>query len=428
MLDVLRRSIVLPLWAVALIALAIVVLIVIIWSLKRRRDPKFEFSSGDSLHDLLPSIVGTTHASLIEGNTIEVLENGRFFDALFDALTSARRSITFETFLWRPGNVSQRLVDLLRARREGGVEVRILLDGSGGEISREERRQLERAGCVVARYHPFRVSNLGTVNNRDHRKIAVIDGSIGFIGGHCIADEWLGDGEDREHYRDISVRVEGPVVAELQAAFQENWLEETGEVLVGDVFFPELEPRGDIRAHLVYVSPSGMSSSIEVLHYVAIGVAKEQVLIQNPYFVPDPEMIDALIGAVRRGVDVRVMLPAVDVTDSAIVQHASHHRFGKLLEGGVKIFEHTATLIHQKVMVLDHAWVSVGSANFDDRSFEVNKEVTLGVADRRLAARFEEIFERDLKRCREIRLDEWKHRRALHKLTDFGAFIINEQL
>lgn len=408
-------------------AVALGGLAVAVWSMKRRPDPRIRAGVGRGLPELLPSLVGSTHASLIDGNEIALLENGRFFDVLLDDLRAAQRSITFETFLWKPGRLSQRIVEALAERAGAGVAVRVLIDGTRRKMSREEESMLRAAGCVVARYHPFAFHTIGTINNRDHRKICVVDGKTGFIGGHCVVDTWLGDAEPGQ-VRDISARIRGPVVGEMQSAFLENWIEATGEVLIGEEFFPALEPRGTSRAHMVYVSPSGLPSSVEVLHYVAISAAKEQILIQNPYFVPDPEAVRALVGAVRRGVDVRVMVPSAGVSDSPLVQHASHHRYGALLKGGVRIFEYQRTLLHQKVMTVDRCWSSVGSANFDDRSFELNDEATLGIHDEGIARQLEAIFEADLAECEEATLEQWRRRGPSHMAKDAASFAINEQL
>ncbi|HXG57762.1 MAG TPA: phospholipase D-like domain-containing protein [Thermoanaerobaculia bacterium] len=413
--------------AVAAGALGLGALAVALWSLKRRPDARSEVGPEVSFDELLPSLVGATHASLIDGNEVVLLENGRFFDALFDAIRGAERSVTFETFLWKPGRLSRDLVTLLAAKGREGVAVRVLVDGTRRKLARDEEAELRAAGCRVARYHPFNFLTLGTFNNRDHRKICVVDGKTGFVGGHCIADDWLGDAREGE-VRDISARLRGPAVAALQSAFLENWIESTGDVPVGEAFFPSLERVGSSRAHVVYVSPSGLPSSVELLHAVAIAAAKKRIVIQNPYFVPDPEAVRALVAAVRRGVDVQVMVPSAAASDSPAVQHASHHRFGALLAGGVRIFEYHRSLLHQKVMTIDGCWSSIGSTNFDDRSFELNDEVTLGVRDEAIARQLEEIFRRDLAFCTESSAAEWKERRWGHKLRDAAAFAVNEQL
>ncbi len=414
---------------VAAAALVFVVLALVLWSTKRRRDVRLYVVDRGVVGELLPSLAGITHGALVDGNRVELLENGEFFTRLLGDLQDARESIHFETFLWEEGEVADRLARTLAERARDGVEVRVLVDASGGRgMSARELAGMEGAGCRVARYHPFRLAFLGTVNNRDHRKLVLVDGRVGYVGGHCVTDAWSGDAGDRHHYRDVSARVEGPVVAQLQSAFTENWVEQTGEVVAGERYFPALPEAGPSRAHLAYVSPSGATSSVELLYYLAIAGATRQVLIQNPYFLPDPDGLEMLERAARRGVDVRVMLPSAEATDNAIVQHASHHHYGDLLAAGVRIYEYRRTLLHQKVLTVDHAWSAIGSTNFDDRSFELNDEVSLGVGDPEVAARLEAIFAADLRDCDERHLGEWAHRSWWHKTLDAAAYLINEQL
>jgi cardiolipin synthase A/B len=422
-------SIAVPLWLLATLVLIILGLVLVLWSVKRRRQPHLELESEAGIEELARSIAGATMTTRTMGNQIEILQDGAFFDALFRDMQAARESINFETFLAKEGELTRRMSELLAVKAREGVEVRMLLDGSGGKhYGKDELRSLREAGVRIAKFHPIRVSNLGLINNRDHRKITVIDGRIGYTGGHCLVDNWLGEGQDREHFRDISVRVEGPVVAQLQSAFSENWSEETGEVVGGPQFFPELEPAGDATACAVWVSASGNPSSVKVLYYMAIHAAKRRITIQNPYFLPDPDAREALAEAVKRGVEVQVMIPATDASDAPWVQHASHHRYGMLLEAGVKLYDYHRTLLHQKVLVVDEIWVAVGSTNFDDRSFELNDEIALVIEDRDLARRFEEIFEEDMKHATAVDAAEWDRRPWRHKAIDFTMFLFNEQL
>jgi len=304
-----------------------------------------------------------------------------------------------------------------------------MLDGSGGKnYGKSDKKRLTNAGVAVHAYHPIALRNLGTLNNRDHRKLCVIDGRIGYIGGHCLCDEWMGNAEDKKHYRDITARVEGPVVAQLQSAFAENWIEECGEVIGGTNFFPELSRRGDVKAHAVWLSPSGSPSTVKLLYYLAIRAAKARLTIQNPYFLPDPDARKALIEAVKRGVEVRIMIPADTASDAPHVQHASHHHYGTLLKWGIKLYDYQKTLLHQKVFVVDGKWAAVGSTNFDDRSFEINDEVSLVVHDEGVARELEETFERDLKDAKEVHFEEWKKRPVGHKARDFFFFLFNEQM
>lgn len=422
------KEIALPLWVLVLVALIIVVLVVILWSVKRRNRPHLALEAG-GLDDLVQSIAGLTQGTCVEGNRIELLQNGAFWDRLFAEIDAAEKTINLETFLAKDGMLTRRMTDALCRKAKQGVEVRMMLDGNGGRAyAKSQLEELRNAGVKVRKYHQLRPWNLGLMNNRDHRKVLIADGRIGFVGGHCLTDNWLGDAQDKQHFRDITVRVEGPVVAQLQSVFVENWIEETGEVPGGTKFFPKLEPLGDASAHAVWLSPSGSPSTLKLLHYMLIHAARKSITIQNPYFLPDPDARKALIEAVERGVEVRVMLPSDTASDSPLVQHASHHHYGTLLKRGVRLFDYERTLLHQKVMTIDGCCSAVGSTNFDDRSFEVNDEVSLVIHDEAIARELEEIFERDLQYARERHLDEWKHRPVTHKLRDFASFLFNEQL
>lgn len=418
-----------PYWVVALVALFIIALVLILWSVKRRRRPHLQLENEAGIHDLIPSIVGLTQGTLTEGNKIELLHNGVFWDRLFEDLDAARLSINFETFLSKEGQLTRRLTETLCRKASQGLKVRVMLDGSGGKaFGHKDLHKMQDAGVKVRKYHPFRISNLGLLNNRDHRKIVIVDGRLGYVGGHCVVDTWLGNAEDKKHFRDITARVEGPVARQLQSAFAENWIEESGEVVGGDEYFPEIEPAGDKKAHAVWLSPSGSPSTVKLLHYMVIQAAKKKITIQNPYFLPDPDARKALLDAVKRGVEVRIMIPATEASDSPLVQHASHHHYGTLLKGGVRLFDYQRTLLHQKVITIDECWAAIGSTNFDDRSFEVNDEISLVVYDDDIAKELEETFTRDLEYAKERHFEEWKNRPILHKLRDFCSFLFNEQL
>lgn len=419
----------LPKWFVILLIVAIAVLLLILWSVKRRRRPHLRLELIDGLDELKRSLSGLMQGTIVGGNRIELLQNGAFFDSLFQDLQNARVSINLEAFLCKEGEVTRRVADILSAKAAAGVKVRVLLDGSGGrKFGKKSLRRMRDAGCQVRKFHPVRLSNLGLLNNRTHRKMVIIDGKLGYIGGHCLVDTWLGNAEDKEHVRDISARLEGPIVAQLQSAFTDNWIEETAEVIGGDEYFPRLESVGTTEAQIVYVSPIGGPSTVKLLHHAAIKSASKAITIQNPYFLPDPDAREALIEAAARGVKVRVMIPDTAASDSPLVQHASHHHYGTLLRGGVRLFDYRPTLLHQKVFTIDHCWSVIGSTNFDDRSFEINDEVSMMVFDEGVARQLEEIFETDRKHATERTLEEWIRRPVLHKLQDGAAFLFNEQL
>ena len=424
-----RNTVAVPVWLIGVLGSAVVSLLAMLWSIKRKTRPHLQLEEIDSPDELRRSLAGMTQGTAVDGNSVRLFQNGAFWDELFATLESAQASIHFETFLSKEGKLTRRLAEILTRKAREGVVVRVTLDGSGGRHFGEESiRQMEEAGCKVLRYHPVAVRHVGRLNSRTHRKMAIVDGRIGFVGGHCLVDTWLGNGDKPDSFRDISARVEGPVVAQLQSAFTDNWLEECGEVLGGDRYFPELERAGDAPAHVVYVSPTGSPSTLKLLHYIAIKAAKKSIHIQNPYFLPDPDARKALAEAARRGVDVRIMVPDAHATDAPFVQHATHHHYGTLLKAGVRIFDFKPTLLHQKVFTVDGEWSSIGSTNFDDRSFEINHEVSLVVYSRDVARELQETFERDAQHAVERKLEPWQHRPLAHKVKDGFSFLFNEQL
>jgi cardiolipin synthase A/B len=407
----------------------IVVLVLVIWSIRRHRNPILEFECGEPIETMLASIAGLSLGAVVQGNRVEILENGHFFDVLIDDIDSARHSVHFETFLWKDGVLAQRLADAFCRRARAGVKVRLMLDANGSRrIGERVERQLAEAGCHLSYFHRTRIRHIGVFNNRTHRKIAIIDGRVAFAGGHCIVDSWLGDAQDRQHFADISVRVHGPIVAHLQSVFSENWVGHTGELFVGTDVFPILEPAGAVPMHVAFVKPDGSAPAVKILHHALICFANRRLWIQNPYFIPEPEAIAAFAQAVKRGVDVRVMMPSTGGTDNPMVQHAGHFVFPRLLRAGVRLFEYPHTLLHQKVIVVDSIWSSVGSCNFDDRSFEINDEVTLGMLDAGIARQLEASFEKYAPQCCEITLDAWNRRGVTHRLIDRLAYSVNELL
>lgn len=419
-----------PLFVAIGLLVAIVLLTVSLWSVKRRVETHLtSVQQEGQLVDLIPSLVGLTHSQIAHGNRVEVLQDGDLFPALLVAMGQARETIHFETYVWWKGEICRHVAAVLAEKARQGVEVRLLVDASGGAKMEDDlAKMMKDAGVRHQRFHPFRLANLGKLNNRDHRKIVIIDGRIAFVGGHGIGDEWTGNAQDKKHWRDTSLRLEGPVVSQLQAAFTENWIEETGEITGGERYFRRLQPAGHSRAHVAYSSPAGSVSSVQLLYYLAITAAQKELLIQNPYFLPDGDAMEALAAAVARGVDVRVMMPSDHTTDTPLVQHASHHHFGTLLKRGVKIYEYQRTLLHQKVMIVDGLWSTVGSTNFDDRSFELNDEISVGIIDPEIAARLKAAFQEDLIHSVERTYEEWSDRGLWHKLVDGVTYLANEQL
>ncbi len=419
-----------PTIALAAMILAIIGLTLLLWSAERGRKTRLNVKQPGELGALVPSIVGLTQSSLDQGNAVVLLQNGdQFFPQLLRDISAARQSIHVESYIWWNGDICNQLANVLARKAREGVEVRLLLDASGGhKLDDKLEASMRDAGVQVRKFHPLRISNLGRMNNRDHRKIAVIDGRIGFVGGFGIAKEWTGNGQDKDHWRDMGVRITGPVVNRLQGAFCENWIEETGEIPAGEKYFPTIPASGSTSAHVAFTSPNGGVSSVQVLYYLAINAARREILIQNPYMLPDDQAIDSLAAAVKRGVDVRIMVPATTSTDSPVVQHASHHQFGTLLKRGIKVYEYQKTLLHQKVIEVDGVWTCIGSTNFDDRSFQHNDEISLGLIDPSIAAQVHATFEHDMRESRQRTFEEWRSRSFWHKAIDGIAYLGHGQL
>jgi cardiolipin synthase A/B len=416
-------------WTTGILLVAIAVLGLVVWSIKRHKDPHLQLKTEESLDELIPSISGMSLGMAIRGNAVEIFQNGAYFDALIEDVLAARRTIHFETFLWKDGVIGRRLADAFTRQARAGRKVRLVLDATGcKKMGKEVQEQMRAAGCELAIYHPRILKNIGVFAERDHRKLAILDGHTAWVGGHCIVDEWGGNAEDRHHVRDISVRLHGPVVHAVQSTFSENWVEVTGKLFVGEDVFPPIEPAGEVEAHMASMKPEGSAPAVKILHHIVICCARKRLWIQNPYFIPEPDAVTAFTEAVKRGVDVRIMVPSADVSDMPLVQHAAHRNFQRLLAGGVRIFEYGNCLLHQKVMTVDGSWCAVGSSNFDDRSFETNDEITLGFRDRALAKQLEEIFAADLRHCTELDPTRWRRRGLLHRLKDNALYLANELL
>src|SRR5947209_7628946 len=283
------------------------------WNTNRRRiKPKFELSN--QREGMVESFTGITEGSIDPANRVEILQNGSYFDRLLEDIHSAQSSIHIETFVWWSGPICDRIAEALAGRAREGVEVRLMLDYSGSSrMDRHLRKMMRKAGCEVHRFHSPTPGNFGRLNNRTHRKINVFDGRIAYVGGHGIAEQWTGEGQDKNHFRDTCARMEGPVVNTLQGVFCENWIEETGRVPIGARYFPKLEKMGKTDAHVAFASPRGSMSAVQLLYYLTIPFAQKELLIQNPYFLPHRDAIDELQRAAKRGVDVRIMLPATSV-------------------------------------------------------------------------------------------------------------------
>ncbi len=366
---------------------------------------------------------------IIDGNTVETLVNGdRIFPAMLAGIRSAQRTITFETFIYWSGEIGQQFADALCERARAGVKVHVMLDFIGSsKLDIALIDEMKAAGIEVERYHEPGLWRLARVNNRTHRKTLVIDGTIGFTGGVGIADEWSGNAQDSLHWRDTHFRVMGPVVAQMQSVFLDNWIRSTGRVLHGDAYFPPIEPTGTTQAQMFRSSPSGGGESMQLMYLMAITAAERTIILANAYFVPDQLAVDALVAAAKRGVDVRIIVPGKHI-DTKLVRRASRGLWGPLLEAGVRIAEYQPTMFHVKSLVVDSRLVSVGSTNFDNRSFSINDEANLNVFDEVLAGEQERIFDADWARSREVTLEEWRNRPWRERVMERLAGLFKSQL
>jgi cardiolipin synthase len=405
--------------ATIVIFLTALVLSYFVWSRMRRKRITLVLPPGYDLASVFRSLAALTWGHVTDGNRVTIVQNSGFFDAMLDDAARATHSIHLETFLWRDSAISERVTSALAARAKEGIEVRVLVDQRGAkQTSPKTWARLRAAGVDFRVYHRMRFREFARYNQRDHRKIAVIDGRIGYTFGHGIDDMWGGNAEHPEGWRDTGARFEGPIVGELQAAFFDNWAIATGRVFAGEAYFPRLAPAGETPVFAAYIRQAESPSAVQRLYYFAIAAAKREIVLQNPYFLPDRQAIDLFAAAVKRGVRVSIMLPTSTTSDFAIVQHASHFYYGPLLRMGVRIFEHTVSGLHQKVMIVDGELCTIGSTNFDPRSFRINEEISVAMLDAKIAAELRGAFDADVQHSEEWTLDRWHARTFGHKVRD----------
>ena len=361
---------------------------------------------------------------MVPRNRAVLLQNGATFDAMLAAIRGARESVNMEMYIFDHGRIASEFARALGERARAGVEVRLLVDGFGSRLGDLEDEMIA-AGVRVEIYKPLRIYSLYKVGNRTHRRILTIDGRIGFCGGVAIDDRWSGDAQGPSEWRDTSVQIEGPVVSQLQHVFMEDWVHTTGEVLHGRKQFPQVEPAGEVLAQAISSSRTDQSSMAKLLYYMAIQAARKNVWIENAYFVPDRQIRQGLIRAAERGVDVRIVVPGKYI-DSPNVRLASRFHYGELLDGGVQIYEFLPTMLHNKVMVVDGIWSSVGSINFVNRSMKKNAEANLAIYDRDFAAQLETMVQADLERCERFTKEKWSRRGLLARFGETFFWLFSE--
>ena len=372
---------------------------------------------------------GLLGPGIVGGNQVQELLNGdQIFPSMLQAIRSATKTITFETYIYWSGNVGSQFADALAERARAGVKVHVLIDWVGsGKMDEALLKKIKDAGVDVRKFHKPAWYNLARLNNRTHRKLLVVDGTVGFTGGVGIAPTWEGAAQDKDHWRDSHFRVAGPVVAQMQTTFMDNWIKVSGEVLHGDAYFPKLEAAGPSPAQMFFSSPSSGSDNMALMYHLALTAAEKTVDLSMAYFVPDALSQKVLVDALKRGVRVRLITPG-PITDTQTVRAASRQTWGPLLAAGAEIYEFQPTMYHCKVMIVDNLMVSVGSTNFDSRSFRLNDEANLNIYDVAMATRQSAIFEEDLKRSRRVTFEEWTNRPLKEKAKDWMASIFRSQI
>jgi cardiolipin synthase A/B len=393
-------------------------------SLRHRREGAFGYDLAESVPVDSPGFLraaeALTGAPISHGNQAELLINGdRIFPAFLETIACAERTLCVQTYIYWRGDIAREVSTAICTKAKEGVTCHVILDALGAaKMDSSLIDDMRDAGVRVVRLRPPKPYAVRRIANRAHRRLLVADGRVGMTGGVGIAEEWTGDAQDPEHWRDTHVRVRGPVVRGLQGAFAENWLEGTGQVLAGDGYLPELEPLDDGGAMQLVRSAAGVGdTNVEALYYLAIASARQSMDLTAAYFVPRPAFTEALVDAAGRGVEVRVVVPGPHI-DKSFVRVAGRAAYESLLDAGVRIFEYQPTMLHAKSLVVDGSWASVGTVNFDNRSFQLHDEVTLCVWDERFAAGLVEAFERDLATSEEIERGRWRRRAPHQRVTE----------
>jgi cardiolipin synthase A/B len=377
-----------------------------------------------------PTLEAYASAPIVGGNRVELLLNGdQTFPAQLEAIRSATRTISYAQYFYEDGPVSRDIADALAERCRAGVGVNVLLDAFGTlGMPSELIETMKTAGCHVAHFRPlYRVWPGAKTNNRNHRRVLVVDGRVAITGGSGVSRKWMGNGRIDDHWRDTDARIEGPAVNYVQGAFAENWLEATGMVLGGDPYFPApIPPKGPVHVQVVRSSPAGGSFAIYTAFLLAMSSARRSIYVTNPYFVLDEKMTEALLNAHHNGARVVVLVPGK--IDHNLVRQASRADFGRLLKAGVEIYEYRAALLHSKTMVIDGVWATVGSTNLDNRSFALNDELNIIFYDRAVAQRMEEVFRDDLAHSQRVTYDGWAKRGIKEKFLELIAFPVRDLL
>ena len=417
-------------WISLTLSFLVVVLLFCLFFIRRHTlDYHFEHTFSVRDPEFIGSALALAEPILVAGNKIERLQNGdQYFAAMLQGIRAAKKTINFQAFIFYSDIIGDQFRDALCERARAGVEVRVLLDGigSGWELKNSDVRLMKQAGCKFAYYHPTHSWRADRTNRRSHRRVLVIDGKTGFTGAVGFAKNWSGHAQDKDHWRDAQFRIEGPLVAGLQAAFQEHWIKTFGEAISGAGQFPPLSEAGNLKAQVV-TSRSFSMAPVPLVEAVAFTAAEKHIRITNAYCTPTRDQVEQLVKAVRRGVDVRILLPG-PINDQPMTKSAGRAAYGKMLQGGVKIFEYQPTMIHEKSMVIDGLFSMFGSSNLDARSSEINEELDVVVYDQNFGREMETVFDNDLKQAREYTLQEFNNRSLWERATEWLMLPFRSQL
>jgi cardiolipin synthase len=376
-----------------------------------------------------PTLEAHAQAPIVGGNRLKLLLNGeQIYPAILGAIRQARSTITYAQYSYEDGPIARELAQALAERCRAGVRAHVLLDSVGTlAMPREYIEVMSKDGCQVVSFRPIGPFGVGRANNRNHRRILVVDGRVGFTGGSGVSSKWMGNGRVADHWRDTDVQIEGPVVEYLQGAFAENWVEATGAVLGGADYFPA--PRGikgRTHAQIIRSGPQGGGYAMYTTFLLALSSARRSIKVTNPYVLLDEQMVETLILAARRGVQITFLVPGV--SDHPLVRHAGRRQFGRLLEAGIEIHEYTAALLHAKTIVIDGIWATVGSTNLDHRSFKLNDELNVVAYDTEFGAQLEKVFQEDLRYAQRIDLETWRNRGVRGRVFELLAFPFERNL
>jgi cardiolipin synthase len=418
-----------PIFITVVITLAVVVFLMNFIGAEKKIERKLDQHYAVSSPQFSRSVSALLGPAFIGGNHVRVLTNGdEIFPPMLKAIRSAKQTITFETYIYWSESIGQEFADALSERARAGVKVHVLLDWLGSaKMDQQQIDKMIKAGVEIQRYHKPHWSHLPHLNNRTHRKLLIVDGELGFTGGVGIADQWRGDARNPNEWRDSHFEVRGPVVSQMQAVFMDNWIKAEGKVLHDQTYFPHIEPVGDMQMQMFSSSPSGGSESMQLMYLMAITAAKESIYLSSAYFVPDELTTKAIMAAAKRGVKIRIITPGEHI-DTDLVRNASRAGWGELLKAGVEMAEYAPTMYHCKIFIVDSLLVSVGSTNFDNRSFRLNDEANLNILDKDFAKQQIEIFHDDWQKSRRVTYESWQQRPWHEKLVEKSAAIFKSQL